>query len=352
VPELWLDERVQLADPMTRAALEIGGLAHADTRREEARRVADQLLSDIELAGITPRDAVLRGSRLARLLDDTDAIEWLGYEIRGYPTTLTPEAAQAARRSARDVVGEDGQVRYWTQAVGALQAQTKSAMEQLGSISGTVSGDWAYRVELDRRAERATLNQAVVTNQQILDGVVGRLHEYASTKYQELRFGAAAETAFELLRTEVDQAIGETVPDALPMLSAAFENAGSDNPEHWAAAAATCRRLLKLVADALKPAGSDVHKDGRTIHMGDGNYVNRLIDWIASNTQSQTTAEVVTADLAFLGRRLDAVDGAGQKGAHASVSKLEASRFITGTYLVLGDILRLKVLHPEGATPL
>jgi hypothetical protein len=329
--------------------MEIGASTHAETRRQEALRVAEQLLSDIELAAITPRDAVLRAGRLARLLDDPEAIEWLGYEIRGYPTTLTPEAAQAARRSARDVLGDDGQTRFWTKAAGTLQAEMKSATEQLGSIGGTVSGDWAYKVELDRRAERVSLSQAVITNQQILDGVVGQLHDYASTKYQELRFGAAAESAFELLRHEVDRAIAETVPEALPMLSAAFENAGSENPEHWSAAAATCRRLLKFVADALRPAGPPKKQDGRSIDMADGNYINRLVDWISSNTQSRTTAEVVTADLAYLGRRLDAVDAAGQKGAHASVSKLEASRFITGTYLVLGDILRLNVLHPEGA---
>jgi hypothetical protein len=33
--------------------------------------------------------------------------------------------------------------------------------------------------------------------------------------------------------------------------------------------------------------------------------------------------------------------GAGAKGAHADVTKLDASRFVTGTYLLLGDILRL-----------
>ena len=75
--------------------------------------------------------------------------------------------------------------------------------------------------------------------------------------------------------------------------------------------------------------------------------INRLVDWLQTNSESSTTSDVVTADLEYLGRRLDAVDGAGQKGAHAAVTKLEASRFITGTYLVLGDVLRLNVLHPS-----
>jgi hypothetical protein len=32
---------------------------------------------------------------------------------------------------------------------------------------------------------------------------------------------------------------------------------------------------------------------------------------------------------------------AGHKGAHAEVSRFDASRFVTGTYLLLGDILRI-----------
>ena len=75
--------------------------------------------------------------------------------------------------------------------------------------------------------------------------------------------------------------------------------------------------------------------------MGDSNYINRLVDWIQSNSDSATAASVVTADLAYLGQRLDAADSAGHKGAHAKVNRFDASRFITGTYLVLGDILRI-----------
>jgi hypothetical protein len=51
---------------------------------------------------------------------------------------------------------------------------------------------------------------------------------------------------------------------------------------------------------------------------------------------------MVIADLEYLGRRLDAADAGGQKGAHDHVTQFQASRFITGTYLLLGDILRLR----------
>jgi hypothetical protein len=324
---------------------EIAGEAEVVSRRREALRVAEEIVSAIELDTVSPRDAALRASRLARLLDDSDAIGWLSHEIRGYPQPLTADAAAAARRSGRDVTNEDGETKYWIESLGVLTSDARLT-DQIASSGAVGSGDWAYRVELDRRAERQGLRDRARTAQSVLDRVIGEIHGYASARYQELRFGAAVENAFEQLRVEVDGAIGELVPSALPMLSAAFENVVSDNPEHWAGAAATCRRLLKAVADELRPPGPLVTTSGRTVHMGDENYVNRLVDWIQTNEGSSTAADVVAADLEYLGRRLDALNDAGNKGAHSTVTRLEASRYITGTYVVLGDVLRLRQLHP------
>lgn len=184
----------------------------------------------------------------------------------------------------------------------------------------------------------------IVSNRrETVDRVVGAIHAYVSEKYQELRFGSAVESAFEVVRVRVDADIGGLIPDALPMLAAAFENAASDNPEHWANAAGTCRRLLREAADVLRPPGDPIPGGPKgEIQMGPDNYINRLVAWINEQATSAKTAAMIQRDLEFLGARLDAADGAGQKGAHASVTREEASRYITGTYLVLGDILGLR----------
>jgi len=303
-------------------------MASGESRRAEALNVAERLLSDIELSAIEPIDAARRASRLARLLDDGEAMAWLRYEVAGYPHPPDQEACAAARRSNREAAakdraaGDEGPA-FWTGSLGQMNATLEACKARLPVA--------------DDGAERNGVLQAIRQQQGILDAVIGAIHSYVADRYQELRFGSAVESAFEVVRRQVDSSVGEIVPGALPMLSAAFENATSANPEDWANAAGTCRRLLKAVADELRPPGADV--GGRK--MGDGNYINRLVDWIATNSESETTANLVTADLDDLGRRLDAADGAGQKGAHATVGRFEASRFITGTYLVLGDVLQL-----------
>ena len=314
-------------------------MANPVSRRAGALELADTLLGNIELGQITPIDVARRASRLARLLDDVEAISWLQYEIGGYPDPLDAQAARAARRSNRGT--DDG--KFWTNSLASLQAQASTGEASLQTLAGQGSGgQWELQVESRRGQERAALRTTVQHARDLIDRIVGAIHGYTADRYQELRFGSAVESAFEIVRADVDAQIASLVPDALPMISAAFENAASDNPEHWAAAASTCRRLLKEVADTLQPAGADLKSGaGKVIKMGSGNYINRLVIWIESQSASATGTHLVSAELEFLGRRLDAADAAGQKGAHDHVTRAEASRYITATYLILGDILRL-----------
>lgn len=145
----------------------------------------------------------------------------------------------------------------------------------------------------------------VVTNQQtIIENVLAAIHSYVSEKQIELRFGAAVESAFGQVRGVVDAQIADLAPEAAIKLSSAFENATSENAEDWANAAATCRRLIKAVADSLRPPGPDI--DGR--RMGNGQFINRLVDWIVKSQQAGGTAtDVIVEDLKYLGKRLDAL---------------------------------------------
>jgi hypothetical protein len=305
-------------------------------RKQEALLLAEELLSDIELSRLAPAEIVRKASRLARITDDEKALKWLTFEVTGYPSPLTPEASQAARRSGRvrmEKRDEGLQAMASTRGLAALRADADACMAELSTPTGTAQN---LAIENSRMHRRNGLLSQVGSSTSLIEKVVGAVHLYVSGVFHSLRFGAAAETAFEVVRREVDAGIQRLVPDALPMLSAAFERASSENPEDWASAAATCRRLLKKIADAVRPPGPDV--GGRK--MGPENYVNRLVAWIEERIKSGTLRDHVVADLEYLGRRLDAADAGGHKGAHAEVQRFDAARFVAGTYLLVGDILR------------
>ncbi|VVJ25212.1 Uncharacterised protein [Amycolatopsis camponoti] len=319
------------------------------TRRDAALALAEEILSDIELSRLPPPQIVRKASRLARLSDDVDAIDWLSQEVSGFEIKddrLTPSGIRAAKLSRREATfdKEEGRQTYWSSSLNELQASIDSGKIHLEaardrdlSIS-SANPQQVVEPPPGNARERMEITESIRHGEEILGRIVGAVYLYVSSKEIELRFGAAVEDAFTTVRNEVDSRIAQLTPSAATKLSAAFENASSGNPEHWANAASACRRLLKAIADELRQPGEPI--DGRP--MTDDRYINRLIDWIANqNAVGNTLRDVVTADLQDFGKRIDAFDDAGHKGAHAEVSKYEASRFITGAYLLIGDILRL-----------
>jgi hypothetical protein len=70
------------------------------TRRQEALVLAEELLSDIELSRISRPDVPRKASRLARLLDDQDAIAWLRYDVGGYSASVDPETESCQARDS------------------------------------------------------------------------------------------------------------------------------------------------------------------------------------------------------------------------------------------------------------
>lgn len=323
-----------------------------DNKRAEALKLSEELLSDIELSSIPPIAVVRKASRLARLLDDATTMNWLRYEIMGYTSTkenkLEPQAWFAAIKSKRTYFNK-GMEYADTRSLSQLQAEIEA-----GKLQYAATADASYQISSANQyqhvyaptgntIERNALRQQIANNQALIDKVVGIVHDYVTTKNLELRFGAAVETAFENVRRSVDSSIVKLVPDAMPILTTALENAQTDNQIQWNNAAKACRDLIKSAADALRPAGPDVNG----IKMNEDSYINRLVDWIQNNIQSTTKRDLIATDLKHLGERLDAVTDSGHKGAHHDVTKEDASRFIVGTYLLLGDILTLYATSPE-----
>lgn len=310
--------------------------------------LAEGLLTDIELSRIGAPDIVRKASRLARLLDDVDASAWLRLEVEGYDAAgggLDSQEAAAARRSRRGYVDEDsGNNMFRIDSVSSLVAVVDASRLQLASAADapvSITSANPYQnvtAPGGNNRERYALRESIATKEAVLGNILGAIYGYVADKQIELRFGTAVEGAFSVVRGAVDAQIAEIVPEAAVKFAAAFENASSDNPEHWANAAFACRRLLKSLADALRPPGPPVNNRKMT----DDNYINRLIDWISTRPGlSSTLSAVMTADLEDFGKRIDAFDNAGHKGAHSEVTKVDASRFIAGTYLLVGDVLRL-----------
>jgi hypothetical protein len=173
------------------------------------------------------------------------------------------------------------------------------------------------------------------------------LYAYALRRHYELKYSNISDDVFSRIRVQVDNKIGQVVPDATKKFSAVYENLLSDNSENWALAVHSCRRILQELADALYPAQNEpkrvvVNGVAREVRLGPDNYVNRLVAFVEARSDSSTFNSIVGSHLKFLGERLDSTFAAAQKGSHSEiVSRSEADRYVVFTYLLVGDILSL-----------
>jgi hypothetical protein len=59
--------------------------------------------------------------------------------------------------------------------------------------------------------------------------------------------------------------------------------------------------------------------------------------------KSERSAEIIGSQLTYLGNRLDALFQAAQKGSHSVISSRdEADRYVVYTYMLVGDLLRVR----------
>ncbi len=324
----------------------------------EALTLAEETLTDIELTRIPLSAVMLKASRLARLLSDDDYRLAFECEASGYSTgakLLPPDRFEAARLAGRVVVEtEEGKEveKAYTDAISTLEERIvtsrlaiEAARDPDVAISSSNPSQYVWSPAGNTK-ERTSLRNVIRTDSALVARSRGFVHGYVSRKYQELRFSGIADDIFSRLRTSVDDAIGDAVPKSVEKFASIYENLASDNPEDWANAVHSCRRILQDLADVLFPPQADrvVEINGKTksIKLGVDNYINRLVAFVEDNAASERFEAIVGSNLSFLGDRLDAAFEAAQKGSHAQIAtRSEADRYVVYTYMLVADLLSL-----------
>ncbi|EKJ88435.1 hypothetical protein CLV96_3264 [Leptospira meyeri] len=327
---------------------------------KEALALSQEVLGDIELSRIPLTNIALKASRIARLLNDIDFQKIFSYEAAGYPTTpngISGEIWQLMLKSNRvfeqkkSITNEIESLAYRNSILelenllDAYKQGIDAARDPDLSVS---SANPSQRVLLPtgNKDERARLISNISTTSSRLSERRNFIYQYALSKYNELRFSKINENIFVRYSSGFIDIIEKILPEELPKFSAIYSNLDSDNPEDWANAVHSCRRLLQSVADKLMPSTEDRKislPDGKEkkIQMGKDKFINRLIYYIETKSDSERFQELIGSDLTHIGERIDSVFQASQKGSHSSIKRQEADRYVIHTFLLLGDILSL-----------
>ncbi|NEU29947.1 hypothetical protein GN156_04040 [bacterium LRH843] len=330
-------------------------------RNKEALELSEEILRNFELSEIPTQHIVLKCLRLARLINDFDAVEWLRQEANGFEINekgfMTSIAWEAAQRSSRIYFIDDPNSkaakpkkveRAFTDTIAVMEANVmtaKSRMEVAYDRDVSVSSHSTYLpvVPPGNAAERQGISRIINDNIEKIEKVKSKLYEFIFNINYELKFGDITEDIFIRKRLTVDTILKDICPEAIQKFISVYENLKSDNDEDWANAVHTCRRIIKEVADTVYPPSEEpiTLPNGKLIKIGEDQYINRLIQFIDSKSTSEKFTSIVGSHLKFIGERLDSVHEAANKGTHTEVTLEEAERYIIYTYLVIGDILTL-----------
>ena len=323
-------------------------------RREEASLLAEDILENIELQKVKLSAVMLQCARLARLLGDQGAKQMFLYEAAGYPSSangVSPEVFELARAAGRVSEKKKGEttsevanlssIERAEETIKALQNALVAARDPDISLSSSNPTQFVH-APTGNSVERTNRTQGIAKHAELLASSRGLAYDYATRVLFELEFSETASDIFDRSRGRIDRYVLEYVGQDIQKTESIQRNLNSENPEDWANAVHSCRRLLQSVADTIFPARDSINKNGKTIKLGEGNYINRLMAFIEEKSDSSNFTSVVGSSLHFIGERLDAIFNAAQKGSHATISSRdEAERYVVYTYLTVGDILSL-----------
>ena len=319
-------------------------------RIKECTTLASEILKNFEMSEIPIDNIIFKCLRLCRLLDDKNGMLLFKYESSGYPVKLEPIDWLIAGLAGRIEKDNNGKIYAYRTLVseldGAIETQKihlTAATDPSISLSSANPNQY-IQLPSGNVGERNGIVAELYSLKKWRVKIVGNLHNYILLIYNRLMYGNIIEDIFTSSRKTVNEKLMSLCPDSIKKFVSVYDNMNSNNPEDWANAVHSCRRILQDLADKLfPPQKGPVTLGKKQISAGADKYINRLMLFIESKKSNHTFLKVVGADLDYIGNRLDAIYNATCKGSHSDLTKEEASRFIIHTYLLISDIITLSV---------
>lgn len=318
---------------------------------EEARKVSEALLDDLESSSSKIDAILMKAKRLARLMRDSDAQLWLDLETKGYPDEFSFEELGTCIKYA----GSGGRLdiktsKYYPQSLPTIEANVESDEALLNSLRTARAPTTNVKDFLEKKATEALMETQLkhqsqqkknyASSKSLYSSMKAAIHNYATDTYLAVEFGDIAEEIFEGTRNLVDTFIRSHCPKAAEKIVAINERMADGSEESRSAALTSCRRLLMDVADSVFSAKEEEWKDrkGKTRKVGNDQYKNRLLAYLSDLRESEGSYALVESELEHLASRLDIIYEKTCKGVHIDVSLHEARLAVIHTYLFIGEV--------------
>lgn len=326
---------------------------------EKALATCENVLDGIETETISTSSALLQCLRIARLLNDGEAIIWLQYEYGGYPRDkegyVQKEAWEIGYNNGRGFIN-DGEKNIFTTMASELEEKINGQQHAINNFTtqGTsVSGDMAVIAmnNLTHSVATSTKNlvNGIALDRKRLSILRSQYYDYALRKHIELTFGNVATSIFNIYRENVDNYFSKLSNETILKLQAIEDKINTNNSELYSQALTTCRRLFENTSielfDKYFPEYQEKTfktKSGKEIDITGDHYINKLSAVIETLQNKSVSNSVIGSNILYILDWIENLNKLQCKGVHATITKQDAIQCIIHTYICLGDILSLQ----------
>lgn len=305
----------------------------------ESLLLAEEIVRGIEDSSMPIDRALLKTTRLARLIRDDSAGEWLRKEREGY--NKADRDTRRFRATSRQY--NDAKYDIYGSAI-VVAREADSYRAQLTNLRiPDVSGDWANKVNADAHNAIAGTRANLLRHEKVLAAVEQEIHGYVVQVLHAASFGIQSSDLFDAARAEIDGLLIRIDPDIPEKLDFAMQGLVDGAPEAISAGMNSLRRLLVSFADIVFPPTLVERSNpsgGQPIKLGEANYLNRIKAFIDDNCLSDSRRTRLKQELTNIHARLSS-------GVHDDVTLIEAKFLLLNCYILCGEILQIKIALPD-----
>lgn len=324
-----------------------------NSKTDEALKLSEEILSQLEDANIKTSVIALKCLRLARLMDDYESVDWLVCEMEGYKSVkdgISSDLFELGAKHGRERKNDKGKRILFTELSGELELLCESSQKTLGSYTTegvSVAGEYANPAMINL-IDGVTRNNAGIINvikesQRKLSILRGEYYRYALNINIQLKFSDKIEDIFEDYRTIVDNYLADNLPTGIRKLSSIYSRLKEKDEESYSQASTSCRKLLREFVDDLfkkiYPDFSDKKitlKSGKEFDITGDRYLNRMyaiLDKISISDMKKNNVLQTASWIESINDRIC-------NGLHNDVSLSEIKDTILHFYILIGDIVK------------
>lgn len=304
-----------------------------ENKTEHILKLATEIMDDIELSRNEPQSILLKTTRLARYVDDSEIRAFLKFEMQGYSNN---ELGRKYMTLTGRWTDRDKELGYWY-PLSQVEAKIEVENTKLAQLRiPDTSADTARIIVRDIRANISETAVRIAKLGGVKSRVISLIHDFVTNVYYERTFDNLAEGIFESYKKDIDLLIAENSGDIIEQIPSVVARLSESDSESISQALTTCRRIIDSFANHIFPASEETFNiGGNELSLKENNVLNRINVFIYQNCESTNRRKKLKQNLTNLYSRVSS-------GVHSDVDYKEAKNLFLNVYLILGEILTLK----------